>query len=413
MGTLKRFNLKRLTSDFGATVFVGIGAGQRDNIEWALKSGSPRVTVFVPGADEYRRLMERFAGRESVAIRRRESIGDDLERCAGEPAIILLAGYAPGSGDDVRPDDRGAQDAPARLAPDLGQLFGMRPRHRDVVIIDDARAFIPGEYQQGECPAGLRAWDVESSLRAVLQRFSATHVSLLCNLDRGYIVLLPIAGAGAELPAYLNILAHDGRGEADLIAGVPGATSISIQRRIADARFATRYFAGNGLDVGGGIDALSLYRELFPLITNIVVYDVADGDAQFLENVPDDTFDFLYSSHCLEHVADPFEALGNWIRVVRPGGHLVISVPDEDLYEQRVWPSEFNPDHKHTFTIMKTGSWSPVSVNVLDLVARVSSLAQPLSIQTIDHAYRFKLPRFDQTRTPLAECAIEFVLRKL
>jgi SAM-dependent methyltransferase len=120
--------------------------------------------------------------------------------------------------------------------------------------------------------------------------------------------------------------------------GIPGATSISIQRRVQDSRFATRYFVGAGIDVGGGPDSLALFGEMFPLIRRVFIYDQQQGDAQFLANVADNAFDFLYSSHCLEHVRDPEEALGNWIRVVRPGGHLVISVPDEDLYEQGQWP---------------------------------------------------------------------------
>ncbi|MGZ3254015.1 MAG: methyltransferase domain-containing protein, partial [Burkholderiaceae bacterium] len=168
-----------------------------------------------------------------------------------------------------------------------------------------------------------------------------------------------------------------------------------------------------GIDIGGGTDSLALYTELFPQIGNVFVYDEQNGDAQYLENVPDEVFDFVYSSHCLEHVRDPLIALHNWIRVVRPGGYLVVSAPDEDLYEQGVWPSTFNADHKTTFTIHKPKSWSPVSVNVLDLVRSSSHLARPMSITTIDHAYRFELQRFDQTCTPLAECSIEFVLRKL
>ena len=172
---------------------------------------------------------------------------------------------------------------------------------------------------------------------------------------------------------------------------------------------------GAGLDVGGGQDSLACYAELFPNIRNVFVYDLAHGDAQLLSNVPDGCFDFLYSSHCLEHLRDPHEALSNWIRVVRPGGHLVINIPDEDLYEQGQWPSRFNSDHKITFTLLKQRSWSPVSVNVLDLVARVADRVAPLAMHLIDHGYRFGLQNqdIDQTRTPLAEAAIEIVLRKL
>jgi SAM-dependent methyltransferase len=197
--------------------------------------------------------------------------------------------------------------------------------------------------------------------------------------------------------------------------GIRGCTGISMARRVRDARFATRYFRGDGIDVGGGIDSLALYLEFFPLVRRLAVYDQVQGDAQLLDNVADASFDFLYSSHCLEHLRDPAEALGNWLRVVKPGGHLVVQVPDEDLYEQGVWPSRFNGDHKLTFTLMKRQSWSPVSVNVLDLLRNVADRALPLSVELLDQGYRYQFQGqpFDQTQTPLSESGIEFVLRRL
>jgi SAM-dependent methyltransferase len=144
----------------------------------------------------------------------------------------------------------------------------------------------------------------------------------------------------------------------------------------------------------------------------LFVYDQEHGDAQLMANVADASFDFLYSSHCLEHLRDPVEALNNWVRIVKPGGHLVVQVPDEDLYEQGVWPSRFNGDHKLTFTIHKPRSWSPVSVNVLDLIRGLSDRVRPVSIQLLDQGYRYGLSGkdADQTRTPMAEAGIEFVL---
>jgi SAM-dependent methyltransferase len=199
----------------------------------------------------------------------------------------------------------------------------------------------------------------------------------------------------------------------NVLSGIGGGAALSMQRRAHDSRFATRYFVGHGIDVGGGHDSLALYTELFPLIRYVVIYDGPQGDAQKLGNVDDQTFDFLFSSHCLEHVRDPVEALGNWIRVIKRGGHLVVSVPDEDLYEQGVWPSTFNTDHKLSFTLCKKASWSPVSVNVFDLLSHFDDRVKPLGVITTDHCYRHRLPRFDQTQTPLSECAIEFVLKKL
>jgi len=223
----------------------------------------------------------------------------------------------------------------------------------------------------------------------------------------------PTGGPHAHDVAETKVAPSTPNGQLVVRPGVGGGTSRSMQRRSFDSRFATRYFVGYGLDIGGGRDSLALFVELFPLIKRVVNYDQPQGDAQTLSNVDDASFDFVFSSHCLEHMRDPYEAMSNWIRVVRPGGYLIIAVPDEDLYEQGVWPSTFNPDHKVTFTICKKDSWSPVSINLFDLIGRFSSLVRPISIATIDNAHRYKLPRFDQTATPLSEASIEFILRRI
>jgi len=240
-----------------------------------------------------------------------------------------------------------------------------------------------------------------------------THASYLLRDDEGYLILAP-KSVPFERARWINVRPQDNSGPLQFRPGVPGVTAISMARRLADSRFATRYFRGNGIDVGGGIDSLALYKEFFPLAGNVFVYDQPHGDAQTLDNVLDASFDFLYSSHCLEHMRDARDALANWLRVVKPGGHLVIAVPDEDLYEQGQWPSRFNSDHKISFTIAKPQSWSPVSMNLLDLLGEFREQGEIISLQRLDQGYRFDtLPRsVDQTRTPMAECAIEFVLRK-
>lgn len=188
--------------------------------------------------------------------------------------------------------------------------------------------------------------------------------------------------------------------------------SKSIQRRLADSNFLRRYFVGDGLDIGGKPDPLSLYKELFPQIKSVKTWDWEDGDAQFLIGVEDDSLGFVHSSHCLEHLVDPAEGLRNWFRVVREGGYIVITVPDEDLYEQGVFPSTFNRDHKWTFTIFKARSWSSLSRNLIDMARELGAAAEVVKIEQLSATYRFDLPRFDQTLTPVAECGIEIVIRK-
>jgi SAM-dependent methyltransferase len=188
--------------------------------------------------------------------------------------------------------------------------------------------------------------------------------------------------------------------------------SKSIPRRLADSNFIRKYFVGDGIDVGGKPDPLKLYLELFPLMRSVRTWDWEDGDAQHMQGVPDASVDFIHSSHCLEHLQDPVEGLRNWLRVLRPGGHIIVTIPDEDMYEQGVFPSTYNPDHKRTFTLHKDKSWSPCSFNVLPMLCSLGPDAEVLKVERLHGTHRYALPRYDQTMTPVGESAIEFIIRK-
>ncbi len=188
--------------------------------------------------------------------------------------------------------------------------------------------------------------------------------------------------------------------------------SKSIARRLGDVNFTSRYFVGEGLDLGGKPDPLAIYAELFSRIKSVRTWDWEDGDAQFLESIEDESVDFVHSSHCLEHLVDPDVGLKNWLRVLKPGGHLVVTIPDEDMYEQGTFPSTFNHDHKWTFTVFKEASWSEKSINVVELLKALGPEADIIKFEQLISTYRFKLPRYDQTLSPVAECGIEFVVRK-
>jgi O-methyltransferase len=52
------------------------------------------------------------------------------------------------------------------------------------------------------------------------------------------------------------------------------------------------------------------------------------------ENIPlcaTESFDFLYAEDCLANCAEPYNALANWLRVIRPGGHLAVQAPPPDM----------------------------------------------------------------------------------
>lgn len=189
-------------------------------------------------------------------------------------------------------------------------------------------------------------------------------------------------------------------------------TSKSMIRRGYDQRYTTRYFVGNGIDIGAGPDPIGEYYRLFPLMGPVKAWDLADGDAMHMASEADNSYDFVHSSHCLEHMVDPHVALRNWIRLCRPGGHVIILVPDEDLYEQGVWPSTFNPDHKWTFTLGKQASWSPKSVNIFDLLTPVLPEVAVLRVELLDSGFIYHANRLDQTMFFTAECGIQIILRR-
>lgn len=141
-------------------------------------------------------------------------------------------------------------------------------------------------------------------------------------------------------------------------------------------------FKGKGIDIGCGVD---------PVFPGVECFDQPQGDANRITDHVQGLYDFVFSSHCLEHMRDPRAALSEWYKLVRPGGHMVVLVPDEDLYEQGCFPSIFNGDHKFTFTLAKASSWSPRSINVYELARATGGEVVSLALQ--DHGYDRRLQR--------------------
>lgn len=191
-------------------------------------------------------------------------------------------------------------------------------------------------------------------------------------------------------------------------------TKALVRRRINPA-YADRYFVGRGLDIGAGPDPLARTAWAFPNIVGVHSYDKEHGDAQTLDGVPDNCYNFVHASHVLEHLTRPNMSLERWIDVVKPGGHLIITVPDEDMYERHIWPSQFSAEHQWSFTVWKnfdSPDRLPRSINVLDFVLMVKDRCVLERLEVLrEHFNPDVATNVDQTLGD-AECAIEFVLRK-
>lgn len=115
-----------------------------------------------------------------------------------------------------------------------------------------------------------------------------------------------------------------------------------------------QWLKGSVLDLGCGPDPIQL-----PPPSTVRGWDMDDGDAQMLDGVKDASFDVVCASHCLEHMHDPDEALRNWSRVLREGGHMYLLVPLYSAYEKfndfsfaSDNPSRYNADHKTSWDII-------------------------------------------------------------
>lgn len=55
------------------------------------------------------------------------------------------------------------------------------------------------------------------------------------------------------------------------------------------------------------------------------------NDAVNISQVQDEQYDFCFSSHSLEHIANPLKAVKEWLRILKNNGHIIIIVPEKSM----------------------------------------------------------------------------------
>ena len=53
------------------------------------------------------------------------------------------------------------------------------------------------------------------------------------------------------------------------------------------------------------------------------------NDAVDISNINNKLYDFCFSSHCLEHIANPLKAINEWLRITKKDGYIIIIVPNK------------------------------------------------------------------------------------
>lgn len=132
--------------------------------------------------------------------------------------------------------------------------------------------------------------------------------------------------------------------------------SIVTAEKIPNSEYFASFVSGkNGIEVGG---PSSVFRYSLPIYKKIESLDGANfsdstvwegnikqgpyfnyyrnkigyqfiSDGTNLSNIGDKKYDFVLSSNCLEHIANPLKALKEWQRILNDNGFLILVLPNK------------------------------------------------------------------------------------
>jgi len=105
--------------------------------------------------------------------------------------------------------------------------------------------------------------------------------------------------------------------------------------------FALEYCQGRGINIGYG-------ERIWNFLPSAILLDIKDGDdCNTISSLPQITgrkFDFIFSSHTLEHLDDWRVSLTDWCCCLKTGAILFLYLPHPSM---EYWQPQNNKKHKH------------------------------------------------------------------
>ena len=118
------------------------------------------------------------------------------------------------------------------------------------------------------------------------------------------------------------------------------------------------YLAGNGIEVGALHNPLKVppgvnvqyidvkppeeLQKFYVGVTNIKAPDIL-MDGETLTGLGDESQDFVVANHFIEHCQNPIGTIENFLRVLKPGGILFLTIPDKRFtFDVRRPPTTFD-----------------------------------------------------------------------
>ena len=185
-------------------------------------------------------------------------------------------------------------------------------------------------------------------------------------------------------------------------------------RRQYQKLFTDRVFVGEGVEACSINDITNIMA--FPKIASLERVewptDLLRRRKSKSHNKPQ--YNFINFPVTLHLMDGPIDFIKQCADFLVSGGYLVLTVPDEDLYEVGQFPSIRNGQCKRTFSIYKEKSWSPVHISLLSELQNLPEY-EIVKLELVDTNFDYNNIKSDQTFDANAgvECFIEIVLKKV
>lgn len=193
MGTVKKFNLKRLKKEFQCSSFFETGTWKGDSVAYAAQYDFDQIVSSEIIEEIAGRAIERFKEDHRVEIINQDSVGalrDNLQKIKGN-CIFWLDAHFPGSEEGLKGyNDEKDEVLKYPLKKELELIAELRKQYNDVILIDDLRIYEENNYASGNMPANIIR-PTEKDSRFVEELFGNTHQIFRDLHDEGYIYLLP------------------------------------------------------------------------------------------------------------------------------------------------------------------------------------------------------------------------------
>jgi 2-polyprenyl-3-methyl-5-hydroxy-6-metoxy-1,4-benzoquinol methylase len=102
-------------------------------------------------------------------------------------------------------------------------------------------------------------------------------------------------------------------------------------KKLLDAGCGTGWFSKFSCDRGANVTSMDLGEKL---LSKVALKCKSEGVVGSILEIPfeNNTFDIVVSSEVIEHVPDPYKAMQELFRVLKPGGTLVLTTPNKVWY---------------------------------------------------------------------------------